>query len=412
VTEQCTANFDAIARALGGFTCRHAPAFVRLRDPSSLSNWSLPVVESMMVAGAVLALLHSIRRLRRDGDPVNLALWFATVVYLFVIEIPLYFPNVFGIQDQLGVVFAHNAFTVQFLFDRLPLYIVALYPAVVTLAFEIVRSLGIFATRGAVVGAICVGFVHHCCYEVFDQLGPQLRWWAWNTANPINHPMLASVPMTSVFIFATLGPIVVTLLVLFLVGPKGSRAPLSGWALARRTVLAGALVPVGVAVLSIPSSLFGGQHPNTTAQAVVFSVELAVVAVITVPVLIAQRNRPTPEPLRPNRFVRTFGPLYLVVLAGLWIGALPAYFAASHGTTADGTPTGNLGYAAACLLIAAVAVYSAATGRRPASARASAGPAGTAESADPSAPSSPGSRRIRRKPARPVRTAARTRRSP
>jgi len=37
------------------------------------------------------------------------------------------------------VVFAHNAFTVQFLFDRLPLYIVALYPAVVTLAFQVVR---------------------------------------------------------------------------------------------------------------------------------------------------------------------------------------------------------------------------------------------------------------------------------
>jgi Cytochrome P450 len=38
--------------------------------------------------------------------------------------------------------------------------------------------------------AICVGFVHHCFYEVFDQLGPQLRWWAWNTDNPLNHPML------------------------------------------------------------------------------------------------------------------------------------------------------------------------------------------------------------------------------
>ena len=209
-----------------------------------------------MVTGAVLALIHAIRRLRRDGDPTNLALWFATVVYLFVIEIPLYFPNVFGIQDQLGVVFAHNVFTVEFLFDRLPLYIVALYPAVVSLAFEIVRSLGVFRDRGIVVGAICVGFVHHCFYEVFDQLGPQLRWWAWNGANPINHPMLASVPMTSVFIFATLGPIVVTVLVLRLVGNGASH-------LMWRTVLAGVLVPVGIAVLSIPTSLFGGRHPHT-----------------------------------------------------------------------------------------------------------------------------------------------------
>lgn len=217
---QCTAAFDAVAGPLGGFSCQHAPAFVHLRNPLALTNWTLPVLELMMVTGAVLALIHAVRRLRREGDPTNLALWFATVVYLFVIEIPLYFPNVFGIQDQLGVVFAHNVFTVQFLFDRLPLYIVALYPAVVSLAYEIVRGLGIFRDRGIVAGAVCVGFVHHCLYEVFDQLGPELHWWAWNSANPTNRPMLASVPLTSVFIFATLGPIVVTVLVLRLVGDR------------------------------------------------------------------------------------------------------------------------------------------------------------------------------------------------
>ena len=113
----------------------------------------------------------------------------------------------------------------QFLFERLPLYIVALYPAVTMLAFEIVRVLGVFRDRGILLGAICVGFVHHCFYEVFDQLGPQLRWWAWNTDNPLNHPLLSSVPMTSVFIFATLGPAVCTLLVLLLVG---RRTQLSG----------------------------------------------------------------------------------------------------------------------------------------------------------------------------------------
>jgi hypothetical protein len=287
-----------------------------------------------MVTGAVLALIHAIRRLRRDGDPINLALWFATVVYLFVIEIPLYFPNVFGIQDQLGVVFAHNVFTVEFLFDRLPLYIVALYPAVVSLAFEIVRSLGVFRDRGIVLGAICVGFVHHCFYEVFDQLGPHLHWWAWNGANPINHPMLASVPMTSVFIFATLGPIVVTVLVLRLVGAGGSR-------LVWRTVLAGALVPVGIAVLSIPTSLFGGGHPHTGVQAVIFSVELAVIAVIAVPILVRQWRQGS---VSPNAFVGFFGTTYLVVLAALWI-------------TSHGTPRVGAAYAAVCFAIAAFGVY-------------------------------------------------------
>lgn len=347
MAQQCTASFDAVAEALGGFSCQHAPAFIHLRNPLALSNWTLPVLELMMVTGAVMALVHAVRRLRRDGDPTNLALWFATVVYLFVIEIPLYFPNVFGIQDQLGVVFAHNVFTVQFLFDRLPLYIVALYPAVVSLAYEIVRGLGVFRDRGIVVGAICVGFVHHCLYEVFDQLGPQLRWWAWNTANPINHPMLASVPMTSVFIFATLGPIVVTLLVLWLVRSGG---PSLAW----RTVLAGVLVPVGVAVFSIPTSLFGGPHPQTGVQAVIFSTELAVITVIALPILIRHWRQGSASP---NRFVRVFGTLYLVVLAALWVSASGDYVAASHGITADGTPIGNIGYTAVCFVIAALGVY-------------------------------------------------------
>ena len=357
MAQQCTAAFDAIARPLGDFTCQNAPAFIHLRNPLALSNWTLPVLELMMVTGAVLALVYSIRRLRRHGDPINLALWCATVIYLFVIEIPQYFPNVFGVQDQLGLVFAHNVFTVDFLFDRLPLYIVALYPAVITLAYEIVRGLGVFRDRGVIVGAICVGFVHHCFYEVFDQLGPQLRWWAWNTANPINHPMFASVPMTSMFIFAVLGPIVVTLLVMLLVGRKtGTSAP-TGWALTWRTVLAGVLVPLGLVVLSIPSSLFGGAKPNTTAQAVVFAAELVIVAVIAVPVLVRQWLR-TRDDLEPNDFVHIFGPLYLVVLGALWISALGQYFAATNGVTADGTPTGSLVYAVVCFVIASLAVAS------------------------------------------------------
>src|SRR5262249_10357018 len=156
--------------------------------------------------------------------------------------------------------------------------------------------------RGIVLGSVCVGFVHHCFYEVFDQLGPQLRWWAWNTQNPLNHPMFASVPMTSVYIFATLGPAVLTLLVMLLVG---RRTGLSGTSLSWRTCVAGALVPLGLAILSLPSSVFGGSHPNTAAQAVVFVVELAVFAAVAVPMLVKARHA-----AQPSLFVRVFGPLY------------------------------------------------------------------------------------------------------
>lgn len=354
---QCNPTFDRIAGALGGFSCEGAEPVGQVRNPFTLSNWTLPVLELMMVAGAVFALWWAIRRLRRDGDPVNLVLWFATVIYLFVVEIPLYFPDVFGVEQTLGVVFAHNVFTVQFLFDRLPLYIVALYPAVTTLAYEIVRVLGVFTRRGGLIGALCVGFVHHCFYEVFDHLGPQLRWWAWNTENKMNHPMLASVPMTSVFIFAVLGPVVCTMLTWWLVGRKAVTGhAFRATGLIWRTVLIGALVPAGLTVLSVPSSIFAG---DVTAQAIVFSVELALLTLIAVPVLIsAWREPPANEP---NPFIGVFGPVYLGVLLVLWLSALPDYLGAVEGATVDGTPTGSLAYATVSLVAAALCVAAGVT---------------------------------------------------
>jgi len=147
---QCNETFDRIAHELGGFSCRDAPAVIHVRNPLALTNWTLPVLEAMMVFGAVLALWWAVRRIRREGDPTNLVLWFGSVVYLLVTEIPLYFPQVFGIEDQLGVVFDHNVFTVQFLYERLPLYIVALYPAVTTLAWRCIGSFGSARTTAAV----------------------------------------------------------------------------------------------------------------------------------------------------------------------------------------------------------------------------------------------------------------------
>jgi hypothetical protein len=44
-----------------------------------------------------------------------------------------------------------------------------------------------------------------------------------------------------------------------------------------------------------------------------------------------------------------------VVLAVLWVSAFPEYFGAKDGITADGTPVGNLPYAAACFVVAALA---------------------------------------------------------
>jgi hypothetical protein len=366
MASQCTSTFDTLAQSLGGFSCRNAPAVVHFRNPFDLSNWTLPILEVTMIVGAVLALLHGIRRLRRDGDPTVVVLWFASVVYLLVAEIPLYFPDSFGMTNHVGFVFAHNVFTVEFLYDRLPLYIVALYPALATLAFEIVRVMGVFRRQGILVGAGCVGFVHHCFYEVFDHLGPQLRWWAWNNDSAFNHPMMASVPMTSIVLFAAIGPVALVFLVELFVGRRADRGErLSRGALLVRTLAAGALVPLALGIAGLPLFLFGGEHPKVTAQAVILSAMLGIVAIVAVPTLVSQwlraRRGDTDPDVAPSNFVAVFGTLYLVALGVLWATALPRYVSAVHGITSDGTPIGNVFYAGVCFVAAALCVVGALT---------------------------------------------------
>lgn len=355
---QCSDDIERIANRLG-FSCGHASPWVTLRNPFGLANWTLPVLELLIVAGAVLALWWAIRRLRRDGDPANTVIWFATVIYLLIVEPPLYFPTVFGIDDSIGAVFAHNVFTVQFMYDRLPIYIVALYPAMMTLAYEVVRSLGVFRDWGAVVGAVCVGFVHNCFYEIFDQLGPQLRWWAWNTDNAINRPMLAAVPMSSVLLFATVGPACVALFTQLLVSRPIERGRyLSRISLIGRTFGVAVLVPVGLVVANIPILLAGGDHPDGGPRRALYFVMLGAFAVVAIPILLRQWRNTAFTPGARNLFVAVFGSAFLLVLGGLWLSALPGYEKASHGITPDGAPTGSLPYATTCFLLAAALTLS------------------------------------------------------
>lgn len=340
MSDGCGAAAERVTTYLG-FECEGAHPIITLRSPLDLENWTLPVLELTIVVGAVLALVHAVRRLRRDGDPVNLALWCASLVYLLVIEPPLYFPEWFGLEDEPGFIFAHNVFTVQFMYDRLPLYIVAIYPAMSALAYEVVRATRVFATRGPLVGAICVAFVNQAFYEIFDQLGPELKWWGWDLDNDVNHPLLDATPVNSMWIFASVSFGVLTYLVVRLTG--GERSP-RGWSLAWRIVVAGALTPVGMVVASIPTEVVGG---------VALTVELVALGLYGAMVLVQQRRRHEPDP-DPGWFVRVFPPLYLLVMVLLWAGALPGYVEE------------NLPYVVACFAVAAATLVMVTPSRRPA----------------------------------------------
>ncbi|MEV6235305.1 hypothetical protein [Lentzea sp. NPDC051838] len=309
---ECGPEAEAVTRGLG-FDCHDVAPVVSVRPPWELAHWTMPLLEVLVIAGAVFALVHAIRR-RRAGDPINLALWWASLVYLFVIEPPLYFPEWFGLDEIYGFIFAHNQFTVQFMWDRLPLYIVAFYPMISQLAYEVVRTLGIFAHRGAVAGSVAVAFVCQVFYEVFDHIGPQLRWWAWNPANAmVNQPMVGLVPLKSALLFASVSLGALAYLVV--------RLP-SRWRWA-----AGALAPLSMVVAGFPASLFG---TNVTGQAWALWIELALIWVVGAWLVVTAQRLPDV-----SAFARWYPACYLALMAVFWV-------------TAEGVPVASLVYALVC----------------------------------------------------------------
>ncbi|WP_078280895.1 hypothetical protein [Mycobacteroides franklinii] len=358
----CAPTFADLAARLG-FSCDTAGGIAALRSPFALENWTLPVLELTVIAGALLALVYAIIRLRRHHDPTNIVVWFGAIAYLLIIEPPLYFPGPFGISEHVDTMFAHNVFTVDFLWGRLPLYIIAIYPMMATVAFEIVRTLGVFRRYGALAGAACVGLVHHAFYEIFDHLGPQLRWWEWALDNPMNKPFFDSVPMGSVVVFAALWPMSLALCAQLLLGRhvEEGRSFTPGqiiW----RTVVVGVLASIGTAVLPLPATIAGAVSGSTAVVGVVYALELMVLVAVAVPVLIAQWlavRRDGANGYTTHPAILIYAGVYLAVMTLLWATALPDYFGATNGVTTKGDPIGSLWYAVMCLGVAAACTAAA-----------------------------------------------------
>jgi hypothetical protein len=366
MSDLCTPTFADLASRLG-FSCQTAGGLVEIRNPFALENWTLPVLEVTVIAGAVLALVYAVVRLRRYNDPTNLVLWFGAIAYLLIIEPPLYFPAAFGINGHVDTMFAHNVFTVDFLWGRLPLYIVAVYPMMATVAFEIIRMLGVFRSYGILVGAVCVGFVHHAFYEIFDQLGPQLRWWEWTLDNPMNRPFFDSVPLPSVVVFAALWPMSLAFFVQLFVGRHvDDGRSFSGVQLLWRTVAVGVLASIGTAVLPLPATIAGALSGNTTVIGVIYVAELAVVTAVAVWALINQwrrlrRDEESQAVGYTNPLILGYATVYLASMTILWTISLPAYLRAFEGVTPNGNPIGSLGYTIGCLIIAGLCIAAAKT---------------------------------------------------
>lgn len=355
MSDRCTPAFRELAARLDGVRCEDAHPIGYLNDPTSLDDWAMPLIELVMIGGAIAALVHAIVMTRRHRDATGLGVWLAAVVYVVVLEPPLYFPEAFGIEEHVHLVFVHNEFTVGLLYDRMPLYILLLYPCLVYLAWSLVARWRIGEGRprwrAALITAACVGFVHHTLYEVFDMLGPLRGWWAWNDDVPTNHPALASVPWSSIVNFALVMPAAFALLAVLVI----ARRP-------RPTATSVLLPAVAVGVLT-PLASAPGQVPATLLQVapeLPDSLSLALMLAL----LVGFGAVTCREAARVLRRHEPWHGGYAVGHAGAYLAALVALWAVSLPRQLDGGPlAGSLPYVVACFAgSAALVAVSARTG--------------------------------------------------
>jgi hypothetical protein len=358
-------TFQELSHRLGGFNPKALGSFFYWNNPLELKHWTMNVVEILMLLGAALALAHAIRVYRRTENAAHLCFWFAAVGYMFVAEVPLYFPDLVG-GDPNGLFFLHNEFSIGLLYDRAPLYIVALYPALTYPLYVLVEEMGIFRRPwGVVQGSVCVGFAHHCFYEIFDQFGPQYGWWDWNYQ--MFGAWVASVPLSSMFSFAFVGPFALTFLFRSLISAyilrctaRGDRRT-AGGRLIVLTALVSSLTIVIVCILS-PETYYRillSVMPSSGVQKLVSFSLLGMAGIVTMRAFMREGSpvREQGSATVPGHYPQNWLILYLLVFVTLWVYAAAEYIGSANGVTAHDTPTGSLPYVIACFVISALLVH-------------------------------------------------------
>jgi len=156
--------------------------FLSFNAPSQLLDWSFLAIEAIMITGALLALIHALRI--RKQSPSALYTFIGIFLFGLVMDIASYYTL---------VSFWHGEFSVMLVWNRLPLYIAMLYPALLYHSYMTIRRYD-FAP---ITEAVCTAFYCGTLYLIFDNLGPSLNWWTWNREVIYNQPFLNSVPLTS-----------------------------------------------------------------------------------------------------------------------------------------------------------------------------------------------------------------------
>lgn len=346
-------RFKELSQSLGGMNQEHIESFFYWNNPLTLKHWTMNVVELLMITGALLGLVHAIRWFKKHGDPTNICVWCATVVYILIIEPPLYFPELFGLDVIFQVAFIHNEFTVGGIFNRTPLYIIALYPTTIYTSFVLIQRLNIFdQPQGIWLGAISIGFVNHCFYEIFDHYGPQYGWWLWDYDLTASKPALGSVPLYSLVSFSFTGAVAFAYLSKRYIVDYVARGNWTLGRLAWRTFTVGGLTPGLLALLS-PHLLYSMVNHAANIDIVTVFYYLQLAAFIGIALYAITKSTVREKVTLDNEgivrdFPYNFAVIYLLVFAGLWLYALPEYQEAVNGITERGTPIGSFPYTLLC----------------------------------------------------------------
>ncbi|WP_148045035.1 hypothetical protein [Nocardioides marmorisolisilvae] len=355
--DTCTQEFEHLARAVGGLRCNANP-FVEFHDPFTLDNWTMPLIELTLVVGAVACLVHALRWRKAHGDAAPLVIWFSGIFCLLLIEPVAYFPQWWGLEDSMGLTFLHNQFSVQFLYGRLPLYIVAMYPAYGYVSYMLVQRTGIFERRHVLVGATCAALAFHVTYMFIDMIGPQWHWWVWATDVPSAKPAIGSSPYLNVQAFSIALPFAMTLLAQLT--KRWSSRGNSG------VVASVAVIAVGVWPIIFFSDV-PWIVPDLLGMSTVDARRIGTWALIVAVATIGGRalfrawnqraigSAGADPASQGDSFALRAVMIYLVVGLIIWVPALPDYFDAVAGIAPDGGQTGSLTYAI-IMLVGSIAV--------------------------------------------------------
>jgi hypothetical protein len=296
---------------------------------SELLDWSFLAIQGIIFIGVIISIIHALKYKQKTGSNSALLTLLACFLYGLTMDILSYYT----VEN-----FWHGEFSIMLLFNKLPLYIACFYPAFMYHAYMIIKRYDF----SPLTEAICVGFYSGLMYLIFDNLGPILGWWIWDTSDPTTLPYINSVPLTSYHWFFTFS------IAFALINRIISWNWVSSGASKIKLTIAHALQPIGTILLGtiffIPYNLFSKSAPPYDMLPWAANFELAsLVHAVTFGLagwlFLMKWRQPQGER---DELLMAFPFLYLVGHAYMYIAKFDLFFTVNSEGLSNGLAVGNL----------------------------------------------------------------------